>query len=92
MTVLVLHLQVFAALGAMIAATEGLRALHQQRKFPASSTLNDELPFREPANEHRFVTRLRFLMPRSTRGESSATGAAGRFMRVRLSTTSPTQG
>lgn len=92
MTVLLLHLQVFVALGAMVATTEGLRVLRQRRKVPMSSTLKNELPFRGSANEHRFVTRLRCLVPRSTRGEGSATGSAHRFMRVRLSTTSPPQG
>lgn len=92
MTVLLLHLQVFAALGAMVATTEGLRVLRQRRKFPTSSVLIDDLPFRGAANEHRFVTRLRCLVPRPTRGEGSATGSAHRFMRVRLSTTSPSQG
>lgn len=92
MTVLLVHLQVFAAFGAMIAAVEGLRALRQRRCVARLSTLAEELPFRGPANERRFVTRMRCLMPRSSRKERTFTNSDQRFMRVRLSTTSRYQG
>lgn len=92
MTALLMHLQVFAALGAMIAVTEGLRTLRQRSSVDRLSTLDGELPFRGLANEHQFVIRLRCLTPRSSRKERTSTGSARRFMRVRLSTTSRYQG